>query len=128
MSLLHFAARELKPYAQPISEKDLKEGSIYFMVTFVDDEMLIPTIDTVVFIGRNLDQHDFGKVYFQDVSSYRQGVRYDSEYDAQADVSPVRFFSGPEAETNHIFEFENALEVLMKCSLSRNARSEASGF
>lgn len=94
------------------------------MVNYLDDDMLIATMETVVFIGRNLEQDDVGKVYFQDAASYREGIRFDSK--PQDDELPVRFFSGPETQTAHIFEFEQALEELMKCSLRRKAGKEAS--
>jgi len=114
---MRFEERELKPYAEPISAADLKEGSIYFAVTYADDEMLIPTMETIVFIGRNLDPVDDGRVYFQDINSYRRGVRYETA----TDDDYAHFSSGSEAEVKHIFAYEHALEALMACSLRRRA-------
>jgi hypothetical protein len=75
---MRFEERELKPYAQPVSVGNLKEGEVYFSVTFIDDEMCIPTMETLVFIGRDLNNDDSGRLYFQDVDSYMEGIRYDS--------------------------------------------------
>src|SRR5689334_10164085 len=72
----YFEGRELKPYAEPVAPKELKKGVAYFTVIFADEEMLIPIVETFVFIGRNLQSHDVGHLYFQDVHSYRDGVRY----------------------------------------------------
>jgi hypothetical protein len=69
----------------------------------------------VVFAGTNLDPEDEdGWLYFQDVESYRQGVRYDSATSENANFQ-VQTNKG----INHIFEYECALEQLMKCSLRR---------
>ena len=112
---MRFEERELKPYAEPISAVDLREGAIYFSVTYVDDEMLIPTMETLVFIGINLDAGDSGRVYFQDVNSYSSGIRYESA----TDDDHAHFTSGSDKEVKHIFQYEHALEALMACSLRR---------
>ena len=65
---------ELKESAEPVSAGDLREGEVYFAINYVDDDMLIPVMETVVFIGRNLEPGDVGQVYFQDVQSYQEGI------------------------------------------------------
>jgi hypothetical protein len=117
MQPTHFESCELKPYAHPVSASDLKEGVIYFFVNFSDDAMLIPTMEPVVFIGRNLDANDGGAVYFQDIDSYQQGVRYCSP--AENENENAMIYSGSENEMGHVFEFDHALEELMRCALRR---------
>ena len=112
---MRFEGRDLKPYAEPVSATELKEGSVYFSVTYVDDEMHIPTMETLVFIGRELDENDSGRLYFQDIDSYRKGIRYESA----TDDDHVTFFECSEDELNNIFEYEQALDVLMRCSLKK---------
>jgi hypothetical protein len=77
--------------------------------------MLIPEMEAVVFIGRDLVPGDVGQVYFQDAASYRRGVRFESstgETDALFDVcAEVGMF--------HVYEYERALDVLLGCSLRR---------
>ena len=116
---MHFAARDLKPYAEPVSSGELKEGSVYFALNYIDEAMLIPTMETVVYIGRDLEPGDSGQVYFQDVASYTRGVRYG----ASNKGDHGRFYAGSENEVGHIFEYENALEQLMSCLLRRQARA-----
>lgn len=106
---MRFEGRELKPYAEPVSAAELKQGSAYFAVTFVDEDMLIPTMETVVFIGRNLEPGDIDRVYFRDVRSFREGVDSETEWD----------YTASENNINHIFEFERALDQLLACSLRR---------
>jgi hypothetical protein len=113
---MRFEARELPAHAQPVSPGELKEGSVYFSVNFVDEAMLIPVLEPVVFVGRDLNTGDVGRVYFQDFESYRSGVRYPSKT-AEADEPAI--YSGPDNSIDHIFEFDRAVEVLMRCSVRR---------
>lgn len=120
---MYFDGRELKPYAEPVSSTELQEGAVYFAVNYVDDDMLVPVIETLVFVGKNLQPDDVGEAYFQDVSSYREGVPYGFDSDdggaTHASAGPCTFYSGPENELNHIFNYEHALDELMRCSLRR---------
>ena len=52
-------------------------GETYFAVHFLDDQMLVPELDPLVFIGRNLEPGDSGRLYFQDATSYISGIRYE---------------------------------------------------
>lgn len=114
---MHFERRELKPYAEPVNTGALQERTIYFFLNFVDDEMLLPSMNPMVFVGRNLEAGDTERVYFQDVDSFRQGVKYGDESGGEA-----TFYSGSEAELGHIFEFERALDLLLSCSLRRRGQ------
>jgi hypothetical protein len=53
--------------------EDLKEGEIYFHVTYYTEHSEIPVIETWIYIGKNLSPHDIkkgGRWYFQDPESY----------------------------------------------------------
>ena len=98
-----------------MTASELTEGSVYFKLTFLDEDMLIPSLEALVFTGRNLDAGESGQVYFQDFDSYRRGVTYHSACgDEQA-----TFLKGSENELGAFFEYEQALDVLMACSLRR---------
>lgn len=47
-----FPARELKEVAENITQQKLVVGECYYMVEFVDEEMLIPEITPVFFWAR----------------------------------------------------------------------------
>ncbi len=55
---MRFAGRDLKQYAEPVSASELREGSVYFTVQFADRDLLIPIVETLVFIGRNSSVDD----------------------------------------------------------------------
>lgn len=109
---MRFEARELKPYAEPVSPEDLRHGEVYFEVFFLDSKALVPTLEPRVFVGRDLEPGDVGKVYFQDFNSYARGVRFDSGTEEDEAI----FETGAE---RHMFEYEKALDVLMACALRR---------
>lgn len=115
MERIHFDGREFQPYPEPVTAAELKEGSVYFALNYVDDDMLVPVMDTRVFVGRNLEPHERGKVYFEDEGSYRNGVCYGAiEKDKR-----TPFYIESENALDHVFDFEHALDELMRCSLRR---------
>jgi hypothetical protein len=111
-----FQSRKLNPYAEPVEAQKLTVGSVYFFLNYIDTEMFIPTLEPMIFIGTNLESGDRDQVYFQDLDSYRQGMRYPS---ASSGVE-ARFSVGSQKEINHVFDYEHALDELMRCSLRRN--------
>jgi len=112
---MRFEARELQSYAEPVDPGVLKEGDVYFSVQFVDDDTLIPVMEPWVYVGKALEPEvDSDFFFFQDVGSYIDGVRYES-----ATGDDANFQVAKADGMKHIFEYEKALEVLMKCSLRR---------
>ncbi len=117
---MHFESRELEPFARPLNASELNKGSIYFSVNYFDEEMTIPHLEPLVFVGKDLNATDSGQLYFQDVDSHRRGIQYNSsETDSHA-----KFFRGGGDQIKHIFRYERALEELMRCSLRRTSVGE----
>jgi hypothetical protein len=115
---MRFEERELKPYSTFVLAQDLKEGTVYFVVQYLDDSLLLPMMRPVVFIGRNLGPGDRGRVYFQDAESYRSGLRRDS-LDSDADARFESFPEGKAGDVSGIYAYEDALDDLMRCALKR---------
>jgi len=53
---INFDTRDLKPYAEPVATSSLTEGQEYFSVQYADEDMLIPVIETWVYLGRDLEK------------------------------------------------------------------------
>ena len=129
--MLHFEARDVPPYGEPVQGPDLVEGHVYFFLHYADDELLCPSLQPVVFLGRNLRSGDTARVYFQDLFSFRNGDRYDPALDEDVEESlgsslthtTCAVFCGSEQETGHVFMFEKALNLLLACSIRRSQRS-----
>ncbi len=111
---MHFEARELTTYASPVHTGDLVVGEYYFQLTFIDDDMCIPSMNTVVYIGQDIMPGDARQFYFQDADSYVDGMRI-----SDGDNSGITLHCCDENSLNNVFEFEHALEGLMRCSLRR---------
>jgi hypothetical protein len=110
-----FPATELPPYAEPVSPAEMHEGRVYFALQYLDQGLLVPHLEPVIFLGIDLDGESRKDRYFQDFDSYRAGVRYGEHSDSEL----ARFeVYGPE-EGKHIFDYEHALRLLMRCALVR---------
>lgn len=112
---MKFEAREIESYADPVLAHELQKGNIYFMLNFIDNKMLVPQMNTIVFIGKNLQKDDSDACYFQDISSYEDGVRYENA----GEDSYAEFYQCPTDGLSGIYDFEKALEILMYCSMRR---------
>ncbi len=108
---MKFEERELKEYSEPVLPDQLKEGSVYFAVVFLDKDGLVPSMEPRIFVGVKTEPEG-NKFYFQDFSSYRRGIRFESP---NADEEAT-FTTGA---GRYIFEYERALDVLMACALRR---------
>jgi len=52
MDSMRFEGRELGLPAEPVEAGELKDGRVYYCVSFVDKAMLIPRLHPFVFVGR----------------------------------------------------------------------------
>ena len=112
MDNLHFPAREIPPYGEYATAGTLIEGQTYFRVGFVDQQMRIPELTALVFIGRNLAENDSDALYFQDAASYLDGIRF-------GDGNESVEYHTVDAETPFVYDFERALDQLLHYSLTR---------
>jgi len=119
---MHFAGRNLKPYSEPVTPEDLEEGSVYFCVTFADEDMLVPVVETVVYVGTSLSSDPAEDklahtVYFQDIDSYQQ-----ENVSGRASEAKGKIFEYSLNELNNIYTFDHALDLLLACSVRRAQR------
>lgn len=120
MSTKRFEARDLPERAEFVALRDLRRGTVYFSVSFADDEGLVPLLEPLVFIGRDLEEPGKKKIYFQDAGSYLAGERAYSENNDQEQInaSNAVVYSFPE-DAGCVHQYERALEALMRCSVRR---------
>jgi hypothetical protein len=98
----------------------LIEGERYFAVHFIDNRMLVPELRPLVFIGLNRYVGDSGQLYFQDAASYATGARFEAATDeTECEIHVV------DVSTPFVYEFDRALDVLLRCSLQRQQSSTA---
>ena len=51
-------------------ELKLEEGKAYFDIGYNDDNLIVPIIDTYIYVGKNLIEGDKNNYYFQTPSCY----------------------------------------------------------
>jgi hypothetical protein len=97
----------------------------------LDRDAVIPEVAPLVFIGRDLHPEQPG-LYFQDASSHLAGHRYDPAAMVRVNPEndlPSQLHWGPhsfvetmaETEFATVLEFEQALDLLLACSLRRRS-------
>ena len=110
---MRIEGRDLKPYIETVAPEDLVEGQVYFSVSYVDDQMHMPILLSLVFVGKNLKPEDKDEFYFQDLRSYAAGVRYDTA----SPENPASLHTGDIVHS--IQYYDQALDDLIRCSLRR---------
>jgi hypothetical protein len=124
--MVNFEIGELNPYVEHVRGDALRDGEIYFRVTYLDDLLLVPQLEPYVFIGRDLDERDEQQVYFQDASSYAAGVRFESALRGSVDIGEAHIISGSTSDVR-VMTFDEALRALMKCELRRREAASLIG-
>jgi hypothetical protein len=117
---MYFERRLVSSDAQYVSPPDLRVGSVYFKVEFMDRELTIPILTPVVFAGCDLERTGNGDFYFQDFESFQRGVRFTTGGSGHSAVFET--FSADDGPG--VFEFDEALNCLLWCSLQRRERQE----
>lgn len=120
---VRFKGREIKAYAEPVSARGLKTNAVYFSVGFLDTELLIPSMEPLVYIGRNLTDGDSGHAYFQDYASHKRGLRFGQPQEVDT-TGEGKFLRQADDALGFVFEYERALDLLLACSIRRTAQSE----
>jgi hypothetical protein len=86
-------------------------GNCYFLVSYFDQGMRFPDIETYVFVGSNLLEGDAGDVsywYFQDAESYaEQGIFTQIEDKASREV-----MRADEEALEMFFDYDGLFDVL----------------
>lgn len=111
---MRFEERELRDYAVPVTADSLQKEHVYFSLQFADEELLIPILQPLVFLGKHILRGP-DLLHFQNFESYCQGIRFDPAKENDQHLFQV---AAPNS-LNHIFEFEEALNILLMCSLRR---------
>ncbi|MBD9415238.1 hypothetical protein IB234_11805 [Pseudomonas sp. PDM16] len=58
-----------------MNKQDLSIEGVYFLVTYLDRELLVPKIDTCMYLGMDILQVD-GSYYFQDAETYHDNGKW----------------------------------------------------
>lgn len=106
----------MKERATAVKPTDLVQGGTYFMVSYVDQNCLIPVVEPLVFLGRSIHGDIDGKLYFQDAESYVHEGPYLEKANGHQEL-----LSFPDHGIGSILVLEEAVEELERC-LARTKR------
>jgi hypothetical protein len=112
---MRFEKRDLKEHAEPVASDKLQIGEIYFSLQFADEDLLVPILEPLVFVGKQRLTNGEECLLFQTHESYFAGIRLHTSSDNDREC----FSAFAPSNLNHVFEFERALDLLLSCSLRR---------
>lgn len=90
------------------------------MVSYVDTELLIPVVEPLVFLGRDIHGDGDHRLYFQDAQSFKEHGSYPSQANGDGDV-----YVFPDEGLGSILTLDEAVEELHRC-IERKRSSKAS--
>jgi hypothetical protein len=103
-------------FAVPVTADNLRSGEVYFSVSYVDEDLLIPVVETFVFLGRDFYKEDVDSLFFQRAESYFAGGPRGHDADGLLAAAPE--------ELNNMFELSGAVDALARCAERWKRRSE----
>jgi len=110
-----FPATEIPSYGEPVCPDEMQAGRVYFALQYSDPDLLCPHLYPLIFLGCDLDGNRRNLRFFQDFNSYRAGVRYASH--GEEDSGSFHVYGTDDGK--HIYAYEQALKLLMRCALIR---------
>lgn len=91
-------------------------GDVYFMVWYVDEKRHFPYVDTIVFLGTNIDPEyaDGDRWYFQDTKSYCEFGAFPNHRLGQGNVYELR-----ESDLKQVVDVSGLVAELSECLARR---------
>jgi hypothetical protein len=114
---MYFEGRELKSYGEFVKASELVIGRVYFRVSFLEQDMAIPELVPLVFVGRDLNPERPG-LYYQDAASCLNGKRWGGTND-EPDVESMDEDADVDGPHNGWFETRLKTHTAMSMSSTR---------
>lgn len=107
----------MKVRAKSVRSSELVEGSTYFMVAYADDDMHVPMVEPLVFLGRDINGKADGQLYFQDAQSYMHGGPH-----PENTTDDQELFKFPDDGLGSILTLDEAVEEMQRCLARKHRR------
>jgi hypothetical protein len=104
-------------YAEPVVASQLEQGEIYFMLSYLDNHMLVPDLKTLVFLGRDVTGNADSLLYFQDTDSYITIGPFPKNSPGAGSI-----FHCSDDQLKGIFLLEKATDELRRCVARRSRK------
>ncbi|NOT39067.1 MAG: hypothetical protein HOP13_01085 [Alphaproteobacteria bacterium] len=105
----------------PVTTDDLRSGEVYFSISYLDESLLIPTMETFVFLGRDLFREGGNHLFFQRAESYAAGRPRAREKDR-----PNQLLEAKPDELSNMFDLAGAVDALARCDERRRLCADRS--
>ena len=105
-------------YMEPVDVSILKKEAIYFMLNYFDNDLLVPELRTLIFLGRNVAGENDALLYFQDVESYIRLGPYPTSIEGRGDILYCT-----DDQLQCFFTLEKAVLALQDCVARRVKKS-----
>ncbi len=102
-------------HAEPVSASRLTRGEVYFRVDYFDDEMLVPVMKSLVFLGRDVMGARDNDLYFQDLESF---LALGTGADDDEDWGPL--YRCADDQLTNIFALDKAIDEFQRCNVRRH--------
>lgn len=107
-------------HAEPVDPDQLRVGETYFSVTFIDEQMLVPQMRPLVYIGKGVPPARRHQFVFQDAPSYNAGI----DPKSPPEDWNVEFHAYTKSSVSSVYAFDAALNVLDRCARRRRKLSQ----
>ena len=113
-----FVERTVPDYCEPVVASELELGTTYFSVTYVDGEMRVPVVETLVYLGSFVDDSKESLYRFQDAESY---ARKDRE--PPAGPTHGMYVECSADYLKSVFFLDKTIDELIRCAVRRKSGS-----
>lgn len=98
----------------PLDATKLKQGDICVSVSYLDEALLVPIVETFVFIGVDILNKGGNELFFQSAESYFSNGPYRAG-DNSTDNKECLLVAPPDTLSN-MFDVQHASEVIERCA------------
>jgi hypothetical protein len=96
-----------------VSAGALKEKSTYLMISFFDDDMFIPDVTTVIYLGKDIFGEGGSNHYFQDYETYMEAASPSAE---------TGVIEAGEDSLMNFYDLDGAAALLAECAQLRRRK------
>lgn len=98
------------------------KGHLYFMYAYDDENLRVPSIESLVFVGKNLEKGEDETWYFQDALSYELLGSYPEFTKNVNKKGNVTIHTFSDVDVHRIKDLKGLMEELKECLLRRGGK------
>lgn len=100
-----------RPPIRPVSVADLKKGNVYISVSYLDEQLLVPIVETLIFLDVDIFREGCDLLFFQHAESFFER----GEFVPGASDREELLVAEPDG-LNNIFTVPNGSDALTLCA------------